>query len=423
MKNVAFCLPLFVGVLTVLLVTIYIVMTPLGVPKDAEAHNSSVHDLTLTCPETVTEGDGYRITLTMDDEIIVRGVEGSWHFRDVPGHTHLATRVSTTASEADRATADLLYWQGGLNEVTSPEEHRNKRIVKNFNTQEDSITEHPERFRLYFENDASDGHGGDRLDVFCDIIILDDDPPEVSTVRMGNTPSVLNAYQVNDKIHFDVEFDEEVKVVPQLVSDSLAFPTLKFTIDGAGDDSPQSREAEFEGAYNWSAGAEDTRTLVRGDKGLKGHVIRFEYKVELGDHDADGLSISAHAATGLGEDMIGWAPYVIHKAVHSFDAQVDLPDQKIDGRFRPVDFTVLRPSVNPETALRNEIWSSPSNGKYYRPGETIRITYYFNDDFTVVGDEEEVSVDILMGYDGAGSRQEFERKTGKGIWRQHQAET
>ena len=422
MKNVPISVWLVMLGIAVLIAGIYAALAPMGLPDRVEAHESSVHALTLTCPTSVNEGERYDINLTMDDKIIVRGVEGSWHWQTIPGW-NAPTMVASDASDEEKATADLLYWEGGLNEVTSPAEYVAREINHTFSILEDDTTELPEHFRLYFKNNASGGHGGaQRYDVYCDIKINDDDPPTVEAVRMSKTPKLNNTYQLGDYILIDVEFDDAVTVIPDWVNPTdgtdgyYDFPKLQFWLDGDGDDEAQSREAVMDGAYNWeTSGTNSERTLVENQHGgYIGKVLRFQYQVKAGDYDADGLTIGAHTSTGLGENLIGWSQRFFHYADHTFEAQADLSGHKIDGRFRPVDLAILDPADNPETSTTNDIWTTPANGEYYRPGETIRLTYYFNDDFDVVGNENDVSVDILMGYDGEGVDKDSTRRRARG---------
>ena len=408
---------LVVAGIAVLLAGISIALTPMGRPGSVEAHQSSVHDLTLSCPTSVIEGETYKVTLTMDDAIIVRGVEGSWHWRAIPGQQNTATMISTAATDEEKATADLIYWEGGLNEVTSPAEYFAKKIEHTFAIKEDDITEPSEWFRVYFKNHASGGHGAGRLDVLCNMYIVDDDPPTVKEVRMSNTPALDNTYRLGDYIYIDVEFDEPVYIIPDRVAATdeaesyVLYPKLQFWLDGDGDDTPKLREADFDETFSWETSTGDSEpTLVPSGGGLRGDVLRFEYKVKAGDSDADGLTIGAHTETGLGQNMIGWSSDISHYADHTFDAQEDLTEYKIDGRFHPVDLAVLEPADNPETNLTNDIWSSPANGQYYRPGEIIYVSYYFNDEFDVVGNPGDVSVDILMGYDGNGVDKDSTRR-------------
>ena len=95
MKNVPISVWLVTLGIAVLIAGIYVALAPMGLPDRVEAHESSVHALTLTCPTSVNEGDRYDINLTMDDKIIVRGVEGSWHWQTIPGW-NAPTMVAST---------------------------------------------------------------------------------------------------------------------------------------------------------------------------------------------------------------------------------------------------------------------------------------------------------------------------------------
>ena len=92
--------------------------------------------------------------------------------------------------------------------------------------------------------------------------------PKVTSVTVASTPAADGSYRTGETIQIDLTFDKAVAVFTD-----FGTPEVWFVMDGSN---PARREAAY-------------ATTV-GD-----HVVRFEYAVQAGDLDLDGISFMNHA--------------------------------------------------------------------------------------------------------------------------------
>ncbi len=114
-----------------------------------------------------------------------------------------------------------------------------------------------------------------------------------------------------------------------------------------------------------------------------GSTLSFEYVVQPGDSDSNGLTIVGSGLSGLGEGTIAFErlPYTDGRyadidfpgetiwADHSYPSQDNLSGHMVDGRPYVTDVSIV---------------SSPADGTAYRNEENIKVRMMFNDPVVVV---------------------------------------
>ena len=164
-------------------------------------------------------------------------------------------------------------------------------------------------------------------------------PPRVRDIYLDSSPARGDTYQLGETIEVEVEFDGVVKATGE--------PQIALTIG------PRTRRAT---KYGWSS-----------------HSLRFQYTVQAGDRDEDGISIPANALSLAGGTITAadgtTAADLTHEAVAPEGAS------KVNGS------DVTPPQVR---AIRFG-YSPPARGDTYELGETVEVELEFDRAVTATG--------------------------------------
>ena len=164
-------------------------------------------------------------------------------------------------------------------------------------------------------------------------------PPRVRDIYLDSSPARGDTYQLGETIEVEVEFDGVVKATGE--------PQIALTIG------TRTRRAT---KYGWSS-----------------HSLRFQYTVQAGDRDEDGISIPANALSLVGGTITAadgtTAADLTHEAVAPEGAC------KVNGS------DVTPPQVR---AIRFG-YSPPARGDTYELGETVEVEVEFDRAVTATG--------------------------------------
>ena len=164
-------------------------------------------------------------------------------------------------------------------------------------------------------------------------------PPRVRDIYLDSSPARGDTYQLGETIEVEVEFDGVVKATGE--------PQIALTIG------TRTRRAT---KYGWSS-----------------HSLRFQYTVQAGDRDEDGISIPANALSLAGGTITAadgtTAADLTHEAVAPEGAR------KVNGS------DVTPPQVR---AIRFG-YSPPARGDTYELGETVEVEVEFDRAVTATG--------------------------------------
>ena len=164
-------------------------------------------------------------------------------------------------------------------------------------------------------------------------------PPRVRDIYLDSSPARGDTYQLGETIEVEVEFDGVVKATGE--------PQIALTIG------TRTRRAT---KYGWSS-----------------HSLRFQYTVQAGDRDEDGISIPANALSLVGGTITAadgtTAADLTHEAVAPEGAS------KVNGS------DVTPPRVR---AIRFG-YSPPARGDTYELGETVEVAVEFDRAVTATG--------------------------------------
>ena len=164
-------------------------------------------------------------------------------------------------------------------------------------------------------------------------------PPRVRDIYLDSSPARGDTYQLGETIEVEVEFDGVVKATGE--------PQIALTIG------TRTRRAT---KYGWSS-----------------HSLRFQYTVQAGDRDEDGISIPANALSLVGGTITAadgtTAADLTHEAVAPEGAR------KVNGS------DVTPPQVR---AIRFG-YSPPARGDTYELGETVEVEVEFDRAVTATG--------------------------------------
>ncbi len=154
-------------------------------------------------------------------------------------------------------------------------------------------------------------------------------------------------------------------VGPYGVGDSIAL-AVRF----GGPVYARADDADEDVKFRLRVGDEVKEMVVGDADGSGSNTLRFEYEVEQGDRDDDGVGYAANAMAGSGRliDGRGWP------VDRSVAAQSRLSDQAVDGV--------------PPGLLRFEERSSPRSGDTYARGESIEIAVKFDERVSVSHDPD-----------------------------------
>ena len=164
-------------------------------------------------------------------------------------------------------------------------------------------------------------------------------PPRVRDIYLDSSPARGDTYQLGETIEVEVEFDRAIEATGE--------PQIALTIG------TRTRRAT---RYGWSS-----------------HSLRFQYTVQAGDRDEDGISIPANALSLVGGTITAadgtTAADLTHEAVAPEGAS------KVNGS------DVTPPQVR---AIRFG-YSPPARGDTYELGETVEVEVEFDRAVTATG--------------------------------------
>ena len=171
------------------------------------------------------------------------------------------------------------------------------------------------------------------------------EPATVERVEVTSTPRAGGTYRRGEAIVLEVRFSTEVAV--------SGAPELELTIDETGGAAAVARRASF----------------VAADR----DTLRFQYLVQAGDDDSDGIAIAAnalHLNGGTIADLVG------DPAELSLDqAQLIIPAHKVDGHTA---------DATPPVVESVAIVSRPPAGSYVF-GDRVSVAVTFSEPVTVTG--------------------------------------
>ena len=167
-------------------------------------------------------------------------------------------------------------------------------------------------------------------------------PPRVRGIYFDSSPARGDTYQLGETIEVEVEFDRAVKTTRE--------PRLALTIG--------------------------TRTRHATGFGWGSHSLSFQYTVQAGDRDEDGISIPANALSLNGGTIT--AADSTTDAVLTHEAVAPEGASKVNGS------DVTPPRVR---AIRFG-YSPPARGDTYELGETVEVEVEFHRAVTATGDPQ-----------------------------------
>ena len=167
-------------------------------------------------------------------------------------------------------------------------------------------------------------------------------PPRVRDIYFASSPARGDTYQLGETIEVEVEFDGAVKTIRE--------PRLALTIG--------------------------TRTLHATGFGWGSHSLSFQYTVQAGDRDEDGISIPANALSLNGGTIT--APDGTTDAVLTHEAMAPDGASKVNGS------DVTPPRVR---GIRFG-YSPPARGDTYELGETVEVEVEFDRAVTATGEPQ-----------------------------------
>ena len=172
--------------------------------------------------------------------------------------------------------------------------------------------------------------------------ISDGTPPRVRAIYFDSSPAQGDTYGLGETIEVEVEFHGVVKATGE--------PRLALTIG------TQTRHAT---KFGWSS-----------------HSLRFEYTVQEGDRDEDGISIPANALSLNGATIT--APDGATEAVLTHEAVAPEGSSKVDGS----------DGTPPRVRAIRFGYSPPARGDTYELGETIEVEVEFHRAVTATGEPQ-----------------------------------
>ena len=172
-------------------------------------------------------------------------------------------------------------------------------------------------------------------------------PPRVRDIYFESSPARGDTYELGETVEVVVEFDGAVKATGE--------PELALTIG------TRTRHATW---FGWGS-----------------HSLRFQYTVQAGDRDEDGISIPANALARGGGTIT--AADGTTEAVLTHEAMAPHGASKVNGS-----------DVTPPRVRNIYIPYSPARGDTYELGETIEVDVEFDRAVTATGDPQ---VALIIG--------------------------
>ena len=163
-------------------------------------------------------------------------------------------------------------------------------------------------------------------------------PPRVRDIYFASSPARGDTYQLGETIEVEVEFDGAVKTTRE--------PRLALTIG--------------------------TRTLHATGFGWGSHSLSFQYTVQAGDRDEDGISIPANALSLNGGAITAADGITDADLTHA--AVAAERGSKVDGS-----------RITPPVVIDVHFISLPARGDTYERGETVEVLVEFDKEVTVTG--------------------------------------
>ena len=216
-------------------------------------------------------------------------------------------------------------------------------------------------------------------------------PPRVTSVVVASTPHSGDTYRLYETMLFTVSFSEPVELKPH------GRLRLEVGLDNPGGASGRTVQAVFSRITRSQYPTDDTPQIRRARH------MHFEYKVQLFDRDANGVSIGANA--------LGLASGARIRSEGGVDAELDhaavgrLSDHKVDGSADVPMIERIRVVSTPRLQ-----WPGSSTPDTYGEGENIRIGVRFDQPVHVEG---EPTMALEVG-DPCGSVCEARYESGSG---------
>ncbi|MDE2894704.1 MAG: hypothetical protein OXN87_04810, partial [Chloroflexota bacterium] len=252
-----------------------------------ENHGSSAHNVSLSCPGTVDEGDTVTVTLT----------RGSNATKPIKG----TVRTETWFAQADDFTH-------GSTEV----DHNGNSTEVDIDTTQDTRIEGDESFRIKWINDHNNAI------TTCQVLILDDDDVNVESLEVTSTPESGDVYALGETIQVTMTLDNEV--------DASNSAYVLIEVGGPDWTSGYSRSSNYFRTARYSSGS-GTDTIV------------YAYTVKRYDLDTNGLSITQRESN-LGLPGLTYAGTSTSVSIGGYSRQTNLSAHKIDGLPRITDIEI-----------------------------------------------------------------------------------
>ena len=175
------------------------------------------------------------------------------------------------------------------------------------------------------------------------VLMVSGAPEFSATPGFVSRPGSGETYRAGETIAIEVAFTEPVRV--------LGAPSFALTLGSA----------EVRARYVSGSGTD---------------TLRFEYTVQRGDHDADGVSV---------ELVDGESPFILDGAAIRAVADDEAVDLIADGTASVPGGAQHKVDGRVAQAVAASISSSPASGSTYGTGETITVRLAMNDDVLVTG--------------------------------------
>ena len=243
-----------------------------------ENHGDSAHNVSLSCPGTVDEGDSVTVTLTRASNA-TKPIKGT-------------VRTEEAFAQADDFT-----------HVGIDIDHNGNSTTVDVQTTQDTRIEGDESFKVKWINDHNNA-------VYrCQILILDDDDVHVESLEVTSTPESGDVYGLGETIAVTMTLDNEV--------DASSSAYVLIEVGGPEWSSGFSRLSNYFRTARYASGS-GTDTIV------------YEYTVKRHDLDTNGLSITQRD-TVLGLPGLTYAGTSTSVSVGGYSRQTNLSGHKIDG--------------------------------------------------------------------------------------------
>ena len=252
-----------------------------------ENHGDSAHNVSLSCPGTVEEGDTVTVTLTRASNA-TKPIKG------------------TVRTEAGFAQAsDFVHGSTTVN-------HNGNSTEVDIQTTQDTAIEGDESFKVKWINDHNSAVSR------CQILILDDDDVNVESVEVTSTPESGDTYSLGETIQVTMTLDNEV--------DASNSAYVLIEVGGPDWTSGYSRSSNYFRTARYSSGS-GTDTIV------------YAYTVKRYDLDTNGLSITQRD-TNLGLPGLTYTGTSTSVSIGGYSRQSTLSAHKIDGLPRITDIEI-----------------------------------------------------------------------------------